>query len=190
MKNLTTTVILAAALAAGIVSFLYASSPDAATPGRTPPMSHLLELSPEQESTIGKADPNFRPEARSLAAKLDAEHNKLAELLEDAGAGREAVMAQVETMMLAHNALERRVAEHVMEVREHLSPQQRAKLMSLMAERVRVTRNRMNRCRWGWGRNCKNGKCPSGRCRRTGPHSRGEHGAGARCPHEGDQRPR
>jgi len=162
MKNLTTLVILTAALASGIVSFLYARGPDtAATTQRRPPMSQLLELSPEQEAAIGKVDPNFRHEAKALAAKLDAAQDRLAELLEAAGAARETTMAQVETMMLAHNALERRVAEHIMEVREHLSPQQRMKLMGLMAERVRVTQNRMQRCRWGWGRGCKNGKCPS-----------------------------
>jgi len=162
MKNLTTLVILTAALASGIVLFLHARGPDtAAATRRRPPMSHLLELSAEQESTIGKVDPNFRAEAKVLAEKLDAEQDRLAELLEDSGAARETVMAQVETMMLAHNALERRVAEHIMEVREHLSPRQRARLMGLMAERIRVTQNRMQRCRWGWGRGCKNGKCPS-----------------------------
>lgn len=162
MKNLTTLVILIVALASGIVSFLYARGPDtAATTRRRPPMSHLLDLSAEQESAIGKADPNFRGEAGELAAKLDAEQDRLAELLEDSGAARETVMAQVEKMMLAHNALERRVAEHILEVREHLSPQQRARLMGLMSERVRATQNRMQRCRWGWGRGCRNGKCPS-----------------------------
>ena len=60
MKNLTTIIILTAALASGIVSFLYAGSPDtAATTRRRPPMSHLLELSAEQESAIDRADPNF-----------------------------------------------------------------------------------------------------------------------------------
>jgi len=162
MKNLTTIVILTAALASGIVSFLYASSPDTApATRRRPPMAHLLELSAEQESTIGKADPDFRAEAKQLAMRLDAEQDKLAELLVSAAAGRETIMAQVEKMMLAHNALERRVAEHILEVREHLAPEQRKKLMGLMAERVRATQNRMQRCRWGWGRGCKNGKCPA-----------------------------
>ena len=90
MKNLTTLVILIVALASGIVSFLYARGPDtAATTRRRPPMSHLLDLSAEQESAIGKADPNFRGEAGELAMKLDAEQDRLAELLEDSGAARE-----------------------------------------------------------------------------------------------------
>jgi Spy/CpxP family protein refolding chaperone len=153
MKHLTTIGILTTALTSGFITFLYARNPETQAVDQTrPPMSHLLELSTEQERVIDKADPNFPVDAGALAAKLDAEQENLATLLEDPNSEREATMAQVETMMIAHNNLERRVAEHVLEVREHLTPEQRKKLMGLMAQRVRVTQNRMQRCRWGWGR--------------------------------------
>ena len=153
MKHLTTIGILTTALTSGFLTFLYARNPETQVIGQTrPPMSHLLELSTEQERVINASDPSFPVDAGALAAKLDAEQENLATLLEDPNSEREATMAQVETMMIAHNNLERRVAEHVLEVREHLTPEQRKKLMGLMAQRVRVTQNRMQRCRWGWGR--------------------------------------
>jgi hypothetical protein len=153
MKSLITIGVATAALASGLLSFLYARKPNAevGAQGR-PPMSHLLELSAEQESVINSADPSFLDAAAKLAAKLDAEQEKLAVLLENPDSERKETMAQVETVMFAHNDLERRVAEHILEVRQHLTAEQRKKLMGLMAERVRLTQNRMQRCRWGWGR--------------------------------------
>jgi len=114
-------------------------------------MSHLLKLGAQQEKVINEADPSFLTDAARLASNLDAMQESLGSLLSDLGSDRQEVLAMVDKMMLAHNALERRVAEHVLEVREHLTPQQRRTLMGLMADRVRVTRNRMHRCRWGWG---------------------------------------
>ena len=122
-------------------------------------MSHLLTLSAQQEQAINEADPSFHTDAARLASDLDAVQENLACLLEDPATDRQEAMATVEKMMLAHNALERRVAEHVLEVREHLEPQQRKSLMGLMSERVRTTQNRMQRCRWGWGRISGKGCC-------------------------------
>ena len=153
MKRLTVIGIMSVALVSGVLSYLYAGSASVETPAQArQPMSHLLELSPEQERVINSADPRFLTDAAEFATKLDAEQEKLASLLEDPGSGKEETMAQVEALMLAHNNLERRVAKHVLEVREHLTPEQRKKLMGLMAGRVRVTQTRMQRCRWGWGR--------------------------------------
>ena len=153
MKHLTTLGILTTALTSGFLTFLYARNPETQAIDQTrPPMSHLLELSTEQERVINEADPSFPVDAGALAARLDAEQENLATLLENPDSERETTMTQVETMMIAHNNLERRVAEHVLEVREHLTPTQRKRLMGLMAQRVRVTQNRMQRCRWGWGR--------------------------------------
>lgn len=159
MKRLTTTGILSIALVSGVLSYLYAGNPTTETPAQTrPPMSHLLELSAEQERVINSADPSFLTDAAELATKLDAEQEKLALLLENPDSGRAETMAQVEAVILAHNGLERRVAEHILEVREHLTPEQRKKLMGLMAGRVRVTQNRMQRCRWGRGRGQGHGR--------------------------------
>jgi len=153
MKRLTVTGIVLVAMTSGVLSYLYAGKATTETPAQVrPPMSHLLELSAEQERVINNADPSFLTDADEFAAKLDAAQEKLASLLEDPASEREETMAQVEAVILAHNSLERRVAEHILEVREHLTAEQRKKLMGLMAGRVRVTQNRMQRCRWGWGR--------------------------------------
>jgi len=174
MKHLTTIGILTTALTSGFLTFLYARGPETQAVDRTrPPMSHLLELSTEQEHVINEADPSFPGDAAKLAAKLDAEQENLATLLENPDSERETTMAQVETMMIAHNNLERRVAEHILEVREHLTPEQRTKLMGLMAQRVRVTQNRMQRCRWGWGRGRKDGRGRGGNGRGGGRRGQG-----------------
>lgn len=174
MKHLTTIGILTAALASGSLTYLYARNPGAEAAAQArPPMSHLLELSTEQERIVNEADPSFPSDAANLAAKLDAEQEKLAGLLENPDSAREETMVQVETMMVAHNDLERRVAEHVLEVREHLTPDQRKKLMGLMAERVRVTQNRMQRCRWGWGRGGEGGGGRGGQGRGGGHPGQG-----------------
>ena len=174
MKHLTTIGILTTALTSGFLTFLYARNPETQAVDQTrTPMSHLLELPPEQERIINEADPSFPGDAGKLAAALDAEQEKLATLLEDPGSNRETTMAQVETMMIAHNNLERRVAEHVLEVREHLTPEQRKKLMGLMAQRVRVTQNRMQRCRWGWGRGREGGGGRGGNGGGGGRHGQG-----------------
>jgi len=181
MKHLTTLGTLPVALVSGVLSYLYADSLTPETPAAArPPMSHLLELSPQQERAINEADPSFPAEAADFAAKLDAEQEKLAVLLESPSSGKEETMAQVERLMLAHNNLERRVAEHVLQVREHLTPDQRKTLMGLMAGRVRVTQNRMQRCRWGWGRGngCGRGQGRGqgyGRGRGAGGQGRGRH---------------
>lgn len=162
MKRLTTIAVLAAALASGFASFLYARNPGTGTPDPVrPPMAHLLELSDEQERAVTDADPSFLDDATELAATLDSEQEKLAALLDNPDSGREETLAQVETMMSAHNSLERRVAGHILAVREHLPPEQRKKLMGLMAGKVRTTQTRMRRCRWGWPRGDGGGRGPS-----------------------------
>ncbi|MBL7134580.1 MAG: periplasmic heavy metal sensor [Phycisphaerae bacterium] len=185
MKHLSVIGIVTAALVAGSASYIFAryTSDEIAAQAR-PPMSHLLSLSAQQEQAINEADPSFHTDAARLASDLDAVQENLACLLEDPATDRQVAMATIEKMMLAHNALERRVAEHVLEVREHLEPQQRKSLMGLMSERVRTTRNRMQRCRWGWGRISGKGCCGgqgacNGCCVGQGGGSGGGSGQGA-----------
>ena len=180
MRNLTAIAIIVAALVAGSTSYIFARYPsvDLAAKAR-PPMSRLLTLSDQQERAINEADPSFQADAARLASQLDAVQADLALLLEDPATDKQEAMAKVETMMLAHNALERRVAEHVLEVREHLTLEQSKSLMGLMAERVRSTRNRMQRCRWGWGRASGKGCCGGqDNCRGNGGGAGKGQGAG------------
>jgi len=154
MKHLTAIVIILAALGSGVASYLYANESTAPTPPppARPPVSHLLDLTPEQERLINAADPTFSADAADLAERLDAEQAALATLLEDETSGKEETLAQVEAVIGAHNTLERRVATHVLDVREHLTGDQRKKLMCLLAGTVRSTQGRMERCRRGRGR--------------------------------------
>jgi len=180
MKHLSVIGIVTAALISGATSYIFARYPSSEPAAQArQPMSQLLTLSAQQEQAINEAAPSFQTDAARLASDLDAVQENLACMLDDPAIDRQEAMATVEKMMLAHNALERRVAEHVLEVREHLEPQQRKALMGLMAERVRDTQNRMQRCRWGWGRGTGSGS-GSGSGRGSGGGQGGGNGRGGR----------
>ena len=106
------------------------------------PLACWLELSEEQTQALGKVDPSFVDERWSLQRSLDQARTKLALLFEDKGVSDGALREQVELVIAAHNALERRVAEHLIAVRPHLAPGHQKTLFCLCAERVRQGRGR------------------------------------------------
>jgi hypothetical protein len=101
------------------------------------PSTSSLNMSEREWNRATACDPAFRDEARTLAQTLDDERAALADLLDQPGATDEQVRAQVERVIVAHNALERRAAEHLLKVREQLSPSQQKQLMGLVSETVR-----------------------------------------------------
>ena len=154
MSRVQVIVIVALTLAAGAGSFLLgrrgggdslAAHPRPATcPGRLGPycneceaLADCLRLSPAEAQAMAKADPNFAPEANALRGELDRRRDALAALLEDAAVGDDILMRQVERVIEAHDALERRVARHVLAIRKLLTPPQARRLMGLAARSVR-----------------------------------------------------
>jgi hypothetical protein len=96
-----------------------------------------LGLSSNQVVEIAKDDPAFTAEAASLAGTLDQERDGLAALLEAVATPDQEILTQVERVIAAHDALERRVAAHVLAVRHHLTFDQQERLMGLCAASVR-----------------------------------------------------
>ena len=96
-----------------------------------------LGLSDEQHKAIHATDPVFDNEAAGLADGLRRRRHGLAELLESEGAADAKILEQVELVIAAHNALERRVARHVLAIRQHLTPAQQKRLMGLCARQIR-----------------------------------------------------
>ena len=126
------------------------------------PVGRWLDLTPEQTKAIEKADPAFADESAALTDTLSHQREALARLLEDPKTSDDQVRAQVEAVIVAHNKLERRVANHLLAIRKHLSPIQQKRLMSRCAAGVR----RAGRGRGGRG------------SEQTGEHGRGGRGPG------------
>ncbi len=150
------------ALAAGTGSFVAGRSI-----GQTPPAPHAartclaelgpscnecdalatcLGLSPAEAKVMVEADPDFNRQAATLRADLAEQRHALAGLLEAADNSDETLTQQVERVIAAHDALERRVARHVLAIRKYLTPSQAKRLMGLLAEGVRSAGKSCRRC--------------------------------------------
>jgi Spy/CpxP family protein refolding chaperone len=107
-----------------------------------------LALTPEQAIQVAELEAGFAAERATLEAALEAERDRLASLFENSTADADAIRRQLEHVIEAHDALERRVMEYVLELRPHLSAEQRARLFDRFAEGVRDARG----WRWRHGR--------------------------------------
>jgi len=177
-------VVAALALGAGAGSFLAtravqpavagpqknAEPADVQAPGRGRSLARWLELSPERQQAVDRADPGFPAESSELLQTLADERTKLAALLEDVDTPDEPILEQVERVIETHDKLERRIARHVLAIRPHLTPAQQHELMSVCAGCVRQA--------VGWrmcqGQGCGKGaggcdKAGPGCCRGAGP---------------------
>lgn len=111
-------------------------------------MIRELELDPEQAKTVAAHDPQFADDLRTLRNKLEEARAALAAVFEDESTTDEEIRRQVEAAIDAHNQLERRVAEYLIAVRQHLTPCQQRRLLRLCAKQVRQCGRRW---RGGWG---------------------------------------
>lgn len=126
-----------------------------------PSLACWLNLDCRQAQVIRRIDPAFENERWSMQRALDQARTELAALFEDDAAPDDALRQQIEVVIEKHNALERRVAEHLIAVRRQLTSEDQKKLCSLCAKRVRGGRERC----WGQdpGGRCSCGKaCPPG----------------------------
>ena len=119
------------------------------------PLARWLDLDKKTAEKIESLDPGFAGERKSLQEELAGARSALATLLEDEKVTNEQIREQVENCIAKHNALERRVAQYLLTVRDHLTPGQQKKLFRLCAEGVRKGRGH------GWGRGAGRG---GGRC--------------------------
>ncbi|MBK9118469.1 MAG: periplasmic heavy metal sensor [Phycisphaerales bacterium] len=113
------------------------------------PLTAWLQLSPEQLAAMAGPYAEFVAERKILEEELSRERKKLAELFETDTASDAEILAQVDAVSLAHVKLERRVAEHLLTLRPHLTLDQRARLLGRFAEGVRLSEGQ----RWRHGRN-------------------------------------
>jgi uncharacterized membrane protein len=156
-------------LGSGTGAFVLASR-SAAPASTDDPVAAVLQLSPEQSTAIAQDDPNFDAESTMLAADLRQQRQKLAELLQSPDLQDAAVKAQLDRVLAADAALEHRVIDHVLAMRQRLTPAQRQQLMALCTQGMRGPMN--------GGRGMGPGMS-SGMGRGMGPMYRGGRGPGA-----------
>lgn len=123
-----------------------ASQPAASSDDATGALLSWLSGSADQNRQLGKADPGFADELQRLKTDVADRRADLASLLDKPEATNEQIMAGLEQVIAANNALERRVAKYLLAVREHLTAEQQRRLLNLCAEEVRRGRG------YQWGR--------------------------------------
>lgn len=129
-------VVLIAVGAFWVTALAQPASEPVASP-RVTAMMRWLQLNDEQSSQITAADPAFDTDAAAMQAEVQTERAALAKLLESADVTDEQILAQIDRVNVAEHALERRVISYLLKVREHLTAEQRLKLMGLAADCVR-----------------------------------------------------
>ena len=100
-------------------------------------LCNWLKLSQQQRASVRATDPGFVDEAGKLRQDAEADRMALAALLEAPGSSDQQIMAQIERVIASHDALERRVATHMLAIRPILTPEQAKQLMGLAASGVR-----------------------------------------------------
>lgn len=115
-------------------------------------LDRLLGLSEAQAQQVLAADPGFAAEQAALSAAVNEQREALASLLEDGEADADAVMVQLERVLAAQNALERRVTRHLLAVRPYLTEAQQRRLFQRCAQGVREAGGKGWRHGWGHGR--------------------------------------
>ena len=101
-------------------------------------IAQWLALSPQQAQRLQQIDPAFARDVADMAGQLDHARQTLAQLLEHEHATDLQILDQVEHVIDAHNALERRVAEHLVQLRGELEPTQRQRLGRHAADHIRL----------------------------------------------------
>ena len=129
-----------------------------------------LQVPGEQREAIGTHDPAFAGDLKRLREALATSRSELAAALENTEATAEQIRGRSEAMIAASAALERRVTEHLVSIRHHLTTEQQKRLFGLCAEGVRQGRG------WQWRRG-QSGEGGMGMGRGMGRGYRGGRGA-------------
>jgi hypothetical protein len=100
-------------------------------------LARWLRLDPAARQPVAAIEEVYRAERHDFEAAVAAERETLAGLFEDASVSDDEILEQVERVIAANNALERRTAEFLVAVRPHLNSAQQQRLLRHFAEGVR-----------------------------------------------------
>jgi hypothetical protein len=102
-----------------------------------PSVSDWLRLEPQQAADVRNIEADFAADRAPLERQLAAEREQLASMLEDPATTGAEILQQVDKVIAAQNALERRVADLLVAMRPHLRAQQQQRLFERFASGVR-----------------------------------------------------
>ena len=111
-----------------------------------------LGLSPEQTKRLEGIDPKYFADSAGLEQSLFAERARLADLFDDPEAEQDAILKQVDRVIAANGALERRVAAHLVALRSQLTSEQRQRLYERCAKGIREACGCGRQQRWRCGK--------------------------------------
>ncbi len=94
-------------------------------------LARRLRLSEEQVRVLQEKDPDFETDSVHLRDALLAERVKLLSMFEDAESGDDELLQQIESLVVTHSRIERRIAEHVLVLRPYLGVEQQKWLIGL-----------------------------------------------------------
>jgi Spy/CpxP family protein refolding chaperone len=97
-------------------------------------MRQWLGLTDEQADAVRRADPDFMQEVLLLKLQASRQRRALAEAFRDDTKAETEILALVDAVTETQAALQRRVVEHMLRVREHLTPEQRRRMFHMAAE--------------------------------------------------------
>ncbi|HVT80194.1 MAG TPA: periplasmic heavy metal sensor [Phycisphaerae bacterium] len=131
--------LVGACAAAALLSYLVTShaAPSAGTTPSAPALSRWLDLTPAQQAQITTDDPSYEADVLVLRQKVASVRETLAGMLTENTSTDAVVMSQVDAVSAAENALQRRITQHILTMRQRLTPQQQANLMGLCAGAMR-----------------------------------------------------
>jgi len=107
------------------------------TAASTPPLCRWQALSGQQQAGVTQGDSTFDRDAAALREAVHSSRATLAALLESPTTPDAEILAQVDRVGAAENQLQRRVVEHVLRIRHHLTADQQRQLMGLCAGGLR-----------------------------------------------------
>ena len=114
------------------------SCTNTACPARGKGFAQILMLNDQQLETIKKQDPAFAADSKILRQQLLQHRSKLRAMFEDPEATDHDLMQEVDRMIAAHKAIEKRVAEYVVLLRPHLTQEQQKWLIGLCFRKGKV----------------------------------------------------
>jgi hypothetical protein len=100
-------------------------------------LATFLELDDEQAAKIAAHDPKFADDLVRLRQTLNTKREELALAMEDVNVSEEVMWSRLQEAFAADHALEQRVMEYLMAIRDHLTPTQQQKLFALAADGIR-----------------------------------------------------
>jgi Spy/CpxP family protein refolding chaperone len=100
-------------------------------------LGQWLGLNATQSRQLQQLDASFPKDYSRLRQDLQTRRSELAQAIEDPKSSDALIRGRVDAAIEADHALERRITEHLLTVRQQLTPEQQQRLFSLAAEGIR-----------------------------------------------------